>query len=147
MANTTATDLTNGQIAMVSEARYTYQHNTVCTGIFTRMPLPSGEKSKFIPKYGNVTASDLTDGVDMVDAQQLTITGTTHTTDEAGCKVIITKKLRHQMKDDVYRSTGKVIGNAIRKKIDDDGLALFSSIDSGLGGTYYGLLPRAFAKP
>lgn len=133
MAITSAADLTNGQIAMVGQARYTYEHSTLCTKLFTRMTLGAGEKSLYIPKFGTVTASDLTDGVDMTDAQQLAITGTTHTTDEAGCKVIITRKLRNQLKEDAYKAAGKVIGNAMMKKIDQDGLTLFSGIDSGVG--------------
>ena len=135
MANTTATDLAAGQIAMVGTARYTYEADTVCTKLFTKMTLGAGEKSMYIPKFGTVTASDLTDGLDMTDAQQLTITGTTHTTDEAGCKVIITKKLRHQMKEDAYRAAGRVIGNAMTKKIDTDGTALFSGLNAGVGAT------------
>ncbi len=131
MAYTTATDLSAGQIAMVGTARYTYEHNAVMTNLVTRMTLGPGEKSLYIPKFGTVTARDLTDGVDMTEAQSLTITGTTHTTDEAGCKVIITKKLRSQLKEDAYKAAGKVIGNAMGKKIDQDGLSLFSGLDSG----------------
>ena len=97
------------------------------------MTLGAGEKSLYIPKFGKVTASDLTDGIDMTESQQLAITGTTHVTDEAGCKVIITKKLRSQLKEDAYKAAGRVIGNAMGKKIDQDGLTLFSGIDSGLG--------------
>jgi hypothetical protein len=119
---------------MVEEARMTYEHETITPGIFTRMTLGPGEKSIFVPKFGTATARDLTDGVDMTESQQLTITGTTHVTDEAGCKVIITKKLRNQMKDDVYRRAGQVIGNAMKKKIDEDGLGLFSGLSTGLGG-------------
>lgn len=133
MATTTAADLTAGQIAMVGEARYTIEHRAVCTNLFTRVTLGPGEKSIYFPKFGKVTAKDLTDGVDMAEAQSLTITGTTHTTDEAGCKVIITKKLRSQLKEDAYRAAGKVIGNAMTKKIDGDGLALFSGVSGGLG--------------
>lgn len=133
MPVTNATDLTNGQIAMVGAARFTYEHRTLCTKLFTRMDLEKGSKSLYIPKFGKITASDLTDGIDMSASQQLTITGTTHSTDEAGCKVIITKKLREQMKADAYASAGKVIGNAMLKKIDQDGLTLFSGIDSGVG--------------
>jgi len=133
MAKTTAADLAAGQIAMVGEARHTYEHRAVCTNLFTRMTLGPGEKSRYIPKFGTVTAKDLTDGVDMTEAQSLTITGTTHTTDEAGCKVIITKKLRNQLKEDGYRAAGKVIGNAMGKKIDQDGLTLFSGLSGGVG--------------
>lgn len=133
MATTIATDLAAGQIAMVGAARYTLEHRTLSTQLFTKMMLSPGEKSLYIPKFGTVTAKDLTDGVDMTEAQSLTITGTTHSTDEAGCKVIITKKLRHQLKEDAYKAAGKVIGNAMAKKVDQDGLALFSGLDTSLG--------------
>jgi hypothetical protein len=37
------------------------------------------------------------------------------------------------MKADMFQAAGRVIGNAMSKKIDTDGLALFSGLDSGLG--------------
>jgi hypothetical protein len=135
MATTVAADLAAGSVAMVGDARYTLQHDAPMTNLVTRVTLPPGEKSKFFPKFGAIEAVDLIDGVDMSDSQTLSITGTTHTTDEAGCKVIITRKLRHDLKEDGYRAAGKVIGNAMAKKIDTDLLALFSGLDSGLGGT------------
>ncbi len=133
MATTVASDLAAGQIAMVGAARYTYEHRTLSTQLFTKMMLGAGNKSKYIPKFGSVSASDLTDGVDMTTAQSLTITGTTHTTDEAGCKVVITKKLRSQLDAEAYKVGGIVIGNAMAKKIDQDGLSLFSGLNTSLG--------------
>ena len=141
MAISTASDLAAGQIAMVGTARFTYEHKTLTPSLFNKMTLGPGEKSLYIPKFGTVTAKDLTDGLDMTEAQSLAISGTTHTTDEAGCKVIITKKLRNQLKEDAYRAAGRVIGNAMSKKIDTDGLGLFSGLDSGLSvaGTAFGI--------
>ena len=81
MSITAATDLSDGQIAMVGTARYTLEHEGFCDKVFTKMVLDPGEKSRLIPKFGSVTARDLTDGIDMTEAQQLSITGTTHTTD------------------------------------------------------------------
>lgn len=133
MGVTNAADLAAGQIAMVGNARMTYEHKTVCTQVFNKMTLGAGEKSIYIPKFGTVIANDLTDGVDMTEAQSLTITGTTHTTDEAGCKIIITKKLRSQLKADAYAMAGVVVGNAMKKKIDQDGLTLFSGLNSTVG--------------
>ncbi len=133
MAITNAADLAAGQVAMVGQAYYTMEQNTLCTKLFTKERLAPGEKSLFLPKFGTVTAKDLQDGIDMTEAQSLTIGGNTQTTDEAGCKVIITKKLRAQLKENAYRAAGKVIGNAMAKKIDQDGLTLFSGIDAGLG--------------
>ena len=131
---TDASDLSNGQIAMVAKARYTYERVAVCTNLFTKMMLDPGNKSKYIPKFSSGgAAADLTDGVDMTQETALTITGTTHTTDEAGCKVIITKKLRNQLKEDAYVAAGKIIGNMIGRKIDTDGVGLFSGLDTSVG--------------
>lgn len=101
-------------------------------GLFDKHTLGAGEKSLFIPKFGKATAKDLTDGVDMTETNLLTISGTEHVTDEAGCKVVITKKLRNQLKEDAYKAAGKVIGNAMLKKIEQDGLSLFSGLSGGL---------------
>lgn len=97
------------------------------------MKLGQGEKSLYVPKFGTVTCEDLIDGVDMSNSQTMSISGTTHTTDEAGCKVVVTKKLRNQLKEDAYRAAGKVIGNAMGKKMNTDGNALYSGLDSGVG--------------
>jgi len=95
----------------------------VLEGLFTKYTLGAGEKSLYVPKFGALAdAADLTDGLDMTDSQKLTITGTTHTTDEAGCKVIITKNTE-PTQGDAYSAAGKVIGNAMRRKIEKDGLA------------------------
>jgi hypothetical protein len=133
MAYTKASDLSDGQIAMVGQARFTIEQENVLPGLFSSYTLAQGEKSIFIPKFGQVEAKDLTDGVDMTEAQQLTIGGTTHTTDEAGCKVIVTRKLREQLKAPVFDAAGKVIGNAMKKKIEQDGLSLFSGLSNGVG--------------
>lgn len=131
---TVASDLASGQIAMVDAARFTYEHNSICPMVFNKMTLGPGEKSKYIPKFSSGgSAQDLTDGVDMTNETALQITGTTQTTDEAGCKVIITKKLRTQLKADAFEAAGRVVGNMISRKQDEDGLALFSGLSTSLG--------------
>ncbi len=133
MGITTGADLAAGSMAMVSAARYTYEHDAVFTNTVNKMTIGQGEKSIYIPKFGAISMDDLIDGVDMSNSQTLTITGTTHTTDEAGAKVVVTKKLRNQLKEPAFRAAGKLIGNAMGKKLDQDGLALFSGLDAGLG--------------
>jgi len=119
----------------------TYEPIQVFKNTCTVHRMGKGEKSYYLPKFGTITANNLTDGIDMTQSQTLSITGTTHTTNEAGCKVIITKKLRQQLKEDAYRAAGKVIGNAMGKKMDKDGLTLYSGLDSGLSNanTAFGL--------
>jgi len=132
---TTATDLAAGSVAMVAGARYVYEPMQVFKNTCTTMKMGKGEKSIYIPKFGTIVAQSLTDGIDMTQSQTLSITGTTHSTNEVGCKVIITKKLRQQLKEDAYRAAGKVGGNAMGKKMDQDGLTLYSGLDSGLGSS------------
>jgi len=126
-----ASDLSAGQIAMIEAARFTQEHATPTLALCSRYTLDKGEVSKLIPKFGTVTANDLTDGVDMTSADSLTITGTTHTTDEAGVKVIIGRKLVHQLKADAYAACGRVIGTAMAKKMEQDAHGLFSGLDNG----------------
>ncbi len=133
MATTTAADLAAGSRAMIGAARYTYEPIQVFKNTVDIHRMAKGEKSYYVPKFGTITAEGLTDGVDMANSQTLAITGTTHTTNEAGAKVIVTKKLRNQFTTDIATAAGKVIGNAMGKKMDKDGLTLFSGIDSGLG--------------
>ncbi|KKL16380.1 hypothetical protein LCGC14_2496150 [marine sediment metagenome] len=134
MPGTTAADLTAGQIAMVATARYTYERIAVTANVFNKMMLGPGEKSKYIPKFASGgAAQDLQDGVDMTTETALTITGTVHTTDEAGAKVIITKKLANQLKEDVFVAAGRIVGNMIGRKIDTDGVGLFSGLDTTVG--------------
>jgi hypothetical protein len=132
MPPTDAADLAAGAVAMVGEARFTIEHQAVFTNTVVPMKMAQGEKSIYIPKFGTVVTEDLIDGVDMANSQALTITGTTHTTDEAGCKVIVTKKLKNHLKAPAFRAAGKVIGNSMQKSIDKAGLALYSGLDSGL---------------
>lgn len=141
MGATTAADLAAGSVAMIGTARYTYEPIQVFKNTANVYKLGKGEKSIYIPKFGTITCEGLTDGVDMANSQTMTINGTTHTTNEAGCKVIVTKKLRAQLKEDAYRAAGKVIGNAMGKKMDVDGLTLYSGLDSGLSNanTSFGL--------
>ena len=128
----TAADLAAGAVAMVGESRFVIEHQAVFVNTVDKRTMGQGEKSLYLPKYGTVTSEALTDGIDMTNAQAVTISGSTFTTAEAGCKVIITKKLKLQLKADAFRSMGKIIGNAMQKKIDQDGLALYSGLDSGM---------------
>ncbi len=131
---TAAADLTNGQIAMVATARYTYERIAVTTNVFNKMRLEPGEKSKYIPKFASGgAAQDLTDGIDMTTETAITISGTVHSTDEAGCKVIVTKKLANQLKEDAFVAAGRIVGNMMGRKIDTDGVGLFSGLDTTVG--------------
>ncbi len=138
---TTAADLAAGSRAMIGAARYTYEPIQVFKNTVSVHTMGKGEKSYYVPKFGTIAVERLTDGIDMSNSQTLSITGTTHTTNETGAKVVVTKKLRQQFTEDVARAAGKVIGNAMGKQMDVDGVTLYSGLDSGLSNanTAFGL--------
>ncbi len=132
---TMATDdsLSSGQIAMVAAARFTYEHNAVCPNVFTKMMLGKGNKSQTTVKFSSGGAAwDLEDGKDMTNEQALIITTVDHTTDEAGCKMLLSDKLINQLNADAMKAGGVVIGNMMAKKMAQDGNSLFSGFSNGL---------------
>ncbi len=132
---TMATDdsLASGQIAMVAAARFTYEHNAVCPNVFTKMMLGKGNKSQTTVKFSSGgSAWDLEDGKDMTNEQALQITTVDHTTDEAGCKMLLSDKLINQLDADAMRAGGRVIGNMMAKKMAQDGNVLFSGFSNGI---------------
>jgi len=121
---------------VVAQCRYTAEHNAVCVNLIEHFKLGKGEKSMTIPKVGQVTAQSLTDGVDLVDTEDIGLTYTELTTGEVGLKFILTDKLVRQFNEDVFRMVGKQMGDAMARKRDGDVITLFSGLN---GGTTLGI--------
>ena len=85
--------MANAQRIAIEQTRYTAEHNAPCLGLIEKMSLGKGEKSVTVPKVGQMTAASLTDGIDLVDSQDIGMTTTSLTTGEVGLKVILTDKL------------------------------------------------------
>ena len=133
MAIQTATlgDLEHAQNIIVAQCRYTAEHNAVAANLIERFTLGKGQKSMTIPKVAQATAQSLTDGVDLVDTQDIGLTYTELTTSEVGLKFILTDKLVRQFNEDVMRVVGRQMGDAMARKVDTDVIALFSSLNGG----------------
>ena len=127
----TTGQLANAQRIAIEQTRYTAEHNAPCLGLIEKMTLSKGEKSVTVPKVGQMTASSLSDGVDMVDSQDIGMTTTSLTTGEVGLKVILTDKLVRQENEDAFRIVGKQMGDAVARKKDRDIIALFSALNGG----------------
>ncbi len=133
MAIQTATtgNLENAQNIMITTSRYTAEHNAPCIHLIERFTLPKGHKQITVPKVAQMTASALTDGVDIIDAKDIGMTTTDLTTAEVGLKVILTYKLINQENEDVFRMVGRQMGDAMARKKDEDIIALFSALNGG----------------
>src|SRR3990167_4831702 len=127
----TTGQLENAQRITISQMRYTAEHNAPCVNLIEHFRLGKGEKSITVPKVGQMTAASLTDGVDLVDSEDIGMTTVSLTTGEVGLKVILTDKLVRQENEDMFRVVGKQMGDAVARKKDTDVIALYTALNSG----------------
>ncbi len=83
-----------------------------------------------------MNASKLTDGVDIVDSENIGMTTNTVSPNEAGLKVVITDKLARQENESVFEMIGEQMGQAMGRIKEQDAINLFSGLN---GGTALGL--------
>jgi hypothetical protein len=137
MANiSTSAQAENAQKVMVAAARYTREHNAVAYNLITKMELPKGHRSVQAPKVGAFTFSDLTEGEDMTDEQQVNIRTVELTVKEVGAKVILSDVLLDQNATTPIMSiVGRQAANGFARKSDTDVTALYAGLN---GGTAFG---------
>lgn len=133
MAIQTATtgNLENAQTTVIAKCLHTEQHNAPCANLVTKLRLNKGQSTMTWPKVGEATASDLTDGVEIVDTQDIGLTSQDLTSSEVGLMFTLTDKLLRQFNEDVFRIIGVQAGNAMANKKEDDVIALFSALNGG----------------
>jgi len=129
----TTGQLEDAQNIILEKVRYTAEHNAPCWNTVEQMVLAQGAKSITVPKVGTMTISNLQDGVDIVDNQDIGMTTTSLTTSEVGAKVILTDKLLRQESESPMAMVGNQLGDAMARKRDEDIIALFSGFSNTLG--------------
>ena len=138
MAQTATTgSLENASKIIIAAARYTEEHNAPAMALIESFSLPKGAKQVTVPKVGQMTVSDLVDGQDIVDEEEIGMTTVDLTAAEVGAKVILTDKLVREQQNNVFTIIGKQLGDAMARKKDTDVHALYGSLNGGttLGGS------------
>ena len=137
MAQTATTgNLENAQRIILASARYTEEHNAPALALIEQFTLPKGSKQVTVPKVGQMSMSDLVDGQDIIDEEDIGMTTVDLTASEVGAKVILTDKLVRQAADNVFSMIGRQLGDGMAKKKDTDVIALWPNLN---GGTSLGL--------
>ena len=132
MAQTATTgNLENAQKIIISAARYTEEHNAPAMALTEKFSLPKGSKQVTVPKVGQMTMSDLQDGVDIIDEEDIGMTTVDLTAAEVGAKVILTDKLVRQSAPNVFSIIGRQMGDGMARKKDNDVLALYTNLNGG----------------
>ena len=132
MAQTATTgNLENAQKIIIAASRYTEEHNAPALALIEQFSLPKGSKQVTVPKVGQMSMSDLQDGVDIVDEEDIGMTTVDLTASEVGAKEILTDKLVRQAADNVFSMIGRQLGDGMARKKDTDVIALWPNLNGG----------------
>lgn len=125
----TGENLDDSLNTIISEFKLLAQETPVVKPTATHMTLKAhAGRSVNVNNYGRVTAFDLADGVDMVQAQNLSDEQTSYTPDEVGVQVILAgSALRRSADSSLQSRTSTMLNNAWQLKEDSDGCAEFAS--------------------
>ena len=127
----TTGNLENAQRIIIAASRYTEEHNAPALALIEQFSLPKGSKQVTVPKVGQMTMSDLVDGQDIIDEEEIGMTTVDLTASEVGAKVILTDKLVRQAADNVFSMIGRQLGDGMARKKDTDVIALWPSLNGG----------------
>ena len=132
MAQTATTgSLENAQKIIIASSRYTEEHNAPALALIESFDLPKGAKQVTVPKVGQMSISDLTDGQDIIDEEDIGMSTVDLTASEVGAKVILTDKLVRQSADNVFSIVGRQLGDGMARKKDTDVHSLYSALNGG----------------
>ena len=134
MAVTTSSSIGHVVDTVIAEARRTQMHRTVMEPLVRTYRVSKGAGDRLeIPKFGTVTAGALVEGTDMTNPQTLTTTKLTITPGEVGAQIVVTDRALRTAREDMSRAAGRVLGDAIAKKLDKDLLGLLDGFSTSLG--------------
>ena len=129
----TTGNLENAQRIIISTARYTEEHNAPAMNLIEQFTLPKGSKQVTVPKVGQMDMTDLVDGQDIIDEEDIGMTTVDLTAAEVGAKIVITDKLARQSAQNVFSIIGRQLGDGMARKKDKDVLALYSGFSTDIG--------------
>ena len=132
MAQTATTgNLENASKIIIGAARYTEEHNAPALALIEPFSLPKGAKSVTVPKVSQMSMSDLVDGQDIIDEEDIGMTTVSLTASEVGAKVIVTDKLLREQVTNVFSMIGRQLGEGMARKKDNDVIALWPNLNGG----------------
>jgi len=136
MAITKTSSLGDTLPTIIASARFTEQFGEVISKRCWRIKkkLHSGLTVN-LPYWGIVTAQGLTEGVDMVNGQAMEDTNVQFTPAEVGAQIIITDKLVRDNAENVLVAGGRILGNAMVTKREEDLAAQLDDATASMGAT------------
>lgn len=134
MAGSTTSTLNDLLPAITAEAMFVANERSIMRGLVKNYALAPGQgKTITVPRYPAQNAASVTEG-DEVSNTAVSTDGVTLTVSTVGIRTLVTDLVRASAASNVVADLGRLFGEAIAKKIDQDLLALFSGFSTGVGG-------------
>lgn len=134
MAGSTTTTLNDLLPAITAEAMFVANERSIMRGLVKNYSIPAGSgKTITVPRYPVQSAGSVTEG-DEVSNTAVSTDGVTLTVSTVAIRTLVTDLVRASAASNVVADVGRLFGEAIAKKMDQDLLALFSGFSTGVGG-------------
>jgi N4-gp56 family major capsid protein len=133
MAGSTTTTLNDLLPAITAEAMFVANERSIMRGLVKNYSIPAANgKTITVPIYPVQSAAALTEGNE-VDNTAISTNGVTLTVSTVAIRTMVTDLVRASAASNVVADVGRLFGEAIAKKMDQDLLALFSGFSVGVG--------------
>ena len=141
MANeSTSSTLSELYTEIVAEAQFVAQEQSIMRNLVRNYAISGGGKAVEVPIYAAVSAAAVSEASDLsntaIDPSSVTITAS-----EVGVMTTLTDLARNSAPRNVAADIGRLFGEAIAKKMDQDLIALFDGFSTAAGTDSAALTP------
>jgi N4-gp56 family major capsid protein len=137
MAYTTNSSLSHLISPIVQEALFVASERSIMRGLVRNYTVPLNNGKVYqIPRYPTASAVAIAEATDLAgSAGDITISTSVSniTLSEIGIMTVLTDMARNTSESNVIADLGKLFGEAIARKMDQDLIALFSGFSTGIG--------------
>lgn len=135
VAAITASELAVMEPKLILPAKFTLQAKTLATSLFHREPLPKGQGRVLNqPKYGIFEAYDVAEGIEVDNPQKLSTTNFIVRPQEVAAQFLLTDLAARTGGENHLANAGRILGDAMAKRVDRKGWAVFRDGDGQLAG-------------
>ena len=141
MANeSTSSTLSELYTEIVAEAQFVINEKSIMKNLVKNYAISGGGKSVEVPIYAQVSAGAVSEAADLSNTA-INPSSVTITASEVGIMTTLTDLARNSAPRNVAGDIGRLFGEAIAKKMDQDLLALFDGFSTAVGTDSAALSP------
>ena len=137
---TTSSTVSELYTEIVAEAQFVIQEKSIMKNLVKNYAIAGGGKSVEVPIYAAVAAAAVNEATDLSNTA-INPTSVTITASEVGVMTTLTDLARNSAPRNVAADIGRLFGEAIAKKMDQDLIALFDGFSTAAGTDSAALTP------